>query len=139
MNRAVLDSNVYISALLFGGIPRAVVELAQLGEFESFVSAPLIQEIEEVLKKKFLWPDSMIRRAAVKTWRAAHIIKTESEVDECVDPGDNRVLECALTAQADFIVTGDRHLLHLHPYRDIQILNPRQFLDADARRSRLPL
>ena len=81
----------------------------------------------------------MVRRAAAKTWRAAHIIKTESEVNDCSDADDNRVLECALTAHAGFIVTGDRHLLRLHPYRNIQILNPRQFLDADAQRSRLPL
>jgi hypothetical protein len=57
MIRVVLDSNVYILALLFGGTPRAVVELAQLREFELFASEPLIDEIEEVLKAKFHWSE----------------------------------------------------------------------------------
>jgi putative PIN family toxin of toxin-antitoxin system len=128
MIRVVLDSNVYISALLFGGTPRAVVELAQLREFELFVSEPLIDEIEEVLKAKFHWTESLVRRAAATTWRTATVVKAEIELDDCADPDDNRILECALFARADFIVTGDRHLLRLHPYRGIQILRPREFL-----------
>ena len=139
MIRVVLDSNVYVSAVLFGGNPRAVIELAQVGAFETFISAPLIQEIEDVLKEKFSWQEILVRRAAVRTWRAARVVKVEIEVDGCPDPDDNRVLECALTARAAFIVTGHRHLLRLNPYRHIQILTPRQFLELDARTPRLSL
>lgn len=132
MIRVVLDSNVYVSAVLFGGNPRSVIELAQLGGFEIFISVPLIQEIEEVLKEKFLWHDAMVRRAAAKTWRAASIVMPDVEVDDCADADDNRILECALTAHAGFIVTGDRHLLRLHPYRGIRVLSPRQFLERTS-------
>jgi putative PIN family toxin of toxin-antitoxin system len=118
MIRVVLDSNVYLSALLFGGNPRTVLELAQARAFGLVISMSIIQEIESVLKTKFLWTDTMIRRAAAETWGTAHKVKPEMKVDDCVDPDDNRVLECALASNAGFIVTGDRHLLRLTPFRD---------------------
>ena len=136
MTPVVLDSNVWISALLFGGNPRAIVELAEAGEIQAFVSIELIEEVEETLRVKFRWPDSRIRKAAAQAWRAATLIRPGFELADCADPDDNRILECAVASSAQSIVTGDRHLLALHPYRGVFILTPKQFLDA-ARRLRI--
>lgn len=130
MIRVVLDSNVYISALLFGGNPRKIVELAQTGAFHTFTSSPIVAEIEEVLRRKFAWREARIRAAADATWRIATQVECGEELTDCPDPDDNRVLECAIAGRAHFIITGDRDLLELHPYRRVSIVSPRVFLDA---------
>jgi putative PIN family toxin of toxin-antitoxin system len=126
----VLDSNIYISALLFGGNPRSVVELAQMGAFQAFSPEHIGAEVEEVLRRKFAWRETRIQAAANATWRTAIQTGPTARIADCPDPDDNRVLECAVAARAHFIVTGDRHLLDLNPYRRISIVSPRQFLDA---------
>ncbi len=130
MTRVVLDSNVWISALLFGGNPRAIAELAEAGHIECFTSRAIIGEIEETLWRKFEWSETRIRDAAAMMGRGAIRVAPGPELTDCPDPDDNRVLECAVGARAQFLVTGDRHLLMLHPYRAISIVTSRQFLDA---------
>ncbi len=129
MIRAVLDSNVYISAVLFGGNPRAILQLAERRVVTCFTSMHIVEEIEGTLESKFQWNETRIRRLGRRAWRAARLVETHIRLSDCADPDDNRILECALSARADFIVTGDRHLLVLNPYRDIQIVRPREFLD----------
>jgi uncharacterized protein len=131
MIRAVLDSNVYISALLFGGNPRHIVELAEHGLIELATSHPIKAEVERVLATKFAWPVERIARAAEQLWSFSRNVATRQTVTDCADPDDNRVLECALDGHATVIVTGDAHLLKLHPYRNIPILKPKQFLDSE--------
>ena len=126
----VFDSNVYVSALVFGGIPRRVVEGAELNLFELSVSDPIKADVERVLAVKFAWPEERIREATSYLWSLAHHVVPKQTVRDCVDPDDNRILECALEANAQVIVTGDNHLLRLNPYREILILTPRRFIEA---------
>jgi putative PIN family toxin of toxin-antitoxin system len=130
MIRVVLDSNVYISALLFGGNPRRVIVLAERGLIEIYASEALRIEVERVLAVKFRWPTRRVLNAANYFWSLTHSIEPQTIVNDCVDPDDNCVLECAMEAYADWIVTGDQHLLALHPYQEIAIVTPRQFLDS---------
>ncbi|HTR37475.1 MAG TPA: putative toxin-antitoxin system toxin component, PIN family [Bryobacteraceae bacterium] len=130
MISAVLDCNVYISALVFGGNPRKIIELAQQGAFEIHISPPIRRDVERVMEIKFQWPKARIREATSYLWTLAQPVVPRHSVADCVDPDDNRVLECALETKADVIVTGDRHLLQLHPYRGISILAPKRFLEA---------
>jgi uncharacterized protein len=124
-----LDSNVYISALLFGGNPRLVIECAEAGLFELAVSLPIRTEVERVLRSKFRWPPPRVHEAARHLWSLATTVSPSPTVADCSDPDDNRVLECAMEASALAIVTGDAHLLELHPYRGIAILTPKEFLE----------
>ena len=126
----VLDSDVYVSALIFGGNPRTVLGLAEQGLFELSVSEPIKAEVERILSEKFSWPKDRIDSAASYLWTLAHSTNPKQTIADCSDPDDNRVLECALEADARMIVTGDAHLLKLHPYREISILTPKQFLEA---------
>jgi putative PIN family toxin of toxin-antitoxin system len=126
----VLDSNIYVSALVFGGNPRAILELAEERLFEVSVSDAIKADVERVLGLKFSWPKERISDATAYLWTLAHAISPQQTVSDCTDPDDNRVLECALEAHAQAIITGDNHLLKLHPYREISILTPKQFLEA---------
>jgi putative PIN family toxin of toxin-antitoxin system len=126
----VLDSNVYVSALVYGGNPRAILELAEHGLFEVSVSDPIKADVQRVLGLKFSWSKTRIDDATDYLWPLTHDTIPQQNVTDCIDPDDNCVLECALESHARVIVTGDNHLLKLHPYRDISILTPKQFLEA---------
>jgi putative PIN family toxin of toxin-antitoxin system len=125
----VLDSNVYVSALLFGGNPRAVVECAEDRLIQLSISLPIRTEVERILAEKFSWPQKRIREVTSYLWSLAHSVTPQQTVTDCSDPDDNRILECALAADAAVIVTGDGHLLKLHPFRGIAILTSKQFLE----------
>jgi uncharacterized protein len=132
MIAVVLDSNVYISALLFGGIPRRIIELAELGLVELYSSKELQAEVKRVLIAKFRWPQARAAVATAYLESLTRCIRPKYQVNDCSDPDDNRVLECAIEAKAKWVVTGDQHLLALHPYRNIAIVTPRQFLESEA-------
>jgi uncharacterized protein len=126
----VLDSNVYISAVVFGGNPRLMLELAENNVLRVLVSYEIKREVERILAVKFSWPKGQIERLATHLWSVTRPTVPRFVVNDCSDPDDNRVLECALQGEAQFIVTGDKHLLDLDPYRGIRILKPKDFLEA---------
>jgi putative PIN family toxin of toxin-antitoxin system len=130
MIKAVADTNVYISAILFGGKSEAVRKLAREGNVELLISESILAEIAGVLKRKFHWLDWQISEAMRDIRSITTLITpafTLSVIKE--DEPDNRVLECAVEGQASYIVSGDEH--HLQPlkeYKGITILSPTQFL-----------
>lgn len=130
MTRATLDSNVYVSAYVFGGKPGRVIELATEGVIAISVSDSILVEIRRVLITKFGWS---AERAddVVATIEATAAATAPTEVLDVVDrdPDDNRVLECATAAQSEFIVTGDSDLLTLGSFRGIAIVTVASFLE----------
>jgi uncharacterized protein len=131
MIRVVIDTNVYISALMFGGLPGFLFDLAFLQSFVLILSPALLDELDEKLRLKF----EVSAEDAAMTRAKLHSVARIVEPDEILhvieeDPDDNRVLECAVKGQADTIVSGDRHLLRLAHYRGISIVTVRQFIDA---------
>lgn len=128
--RAVLDTNVVVSALLWGGTPERLIEAAGEGPLELFTSGPLLAELAGILTRpKFA---ALLRR---RTLSAADILARYRELAETVevaalseaalrDPDDAVVLACAAAARADVIVSGDGDLLALATFRDIPILTP---------------
>jgi putative PIN family toxin of toxin-antitoxin system len=129
--RVVLDTNIYISALNFGGTPEQVLTLARKGRMELFISAPILNEIERVLRRKFKWPMNRIGEASALLKEFATIVEPVERVSAIAkDEPDNRVLECAAAAKANVIVSGDSHLRELGNFRGIRILSPRAFLDT---------
>ena len=92
---AVLDSNVYLSAVLFGGNPRAILEAARAGIFEPISSPVIGAEIERVLREKFGWPEERIEEAGTMLWRQAVQVTPTVRIEDCSALDDNRVLEGA--------------------------------------------
>jgi len=129
--RVVLDSNVYISAFLFGGMPGRAVGHVIEGAVECFVSLAILDEIRGVLQRpKFGLSAEQALSIVEEIHALCHVVTPSVEVDEIApDPDDNRVLECALAARADTIVSGDSHLLSLKPWRGIAIFDPAAFVE----------
>ena len=119
----------------FGGRADDVLALARAGVIEIYISPAIIDEIAGVLARKFGWSASRIREAtrAINDFTVLiHPTERVSLVRE--DEADNRILECAVTAAAETIATGDRHLLKLQRFRAIRITTPSELLDPEARR-----
>lgn len=129
--RLVLDTNVIISAVHFGGPPEELLLLANHGDIGLFLSTFILEETARVLEEKLLWEKRRISRLIDALREVAAIIEPESELNAVAgDDSDNRILACAVDAKADFLVTGDkRRLLPLGRYKGIRILTPRECLD----------
>jgi putative PIN family toxin of toxin-antitoxin system len=129
VTRVTLDSNVYLSGFVFGGKPKRVLEMAIDGEIEVAVSDPIIQEVRRHLLGKFGWSEPRAAEAVESiTEFAKHVTPTEAIDTVPTDPDDNRVLECAVSAGSQTIVTGDDDLLRLVGFRGIEIVRVADFL-----------
>lgn len=135
MIRVVTDTNIFISALMFGGLPGTFLDLAFVKSFQLVTSPVLLEELDEKLRKKFdiSGEDAVLIRARLE--RCALVV-TPGFVLEVIkeDPDDDRVLECAVAGEADYLVSGDRHLLKLGSYEGTPIMTVRQFMDATLTR-----
>ncbi len=131
MTRVTLDSNIYLSALVFGGKPMRLIEMAVEGEIEVAISDPIIEEVRGNLQKKFGWSDARAAEAIdTITAFTRHVIPTGIINAVPSDPDDDRVLECAIAASSEVIVSGDADLLRLGGYGGIRILKVAEFLSA---------
>jgi putative PIN family toxin of toxin-antitoxin system len=127
--RVVADTNVFLSALVFGGPPEEIIDLARRGQIELLVSSQILLELANVLKSKFEWRDADVADAIRTIGYCSTLVKPGVVITAAKDDPDNRVLECAVACEADFIVSGDHHLLELESYRGIRILKARGLLD----------
>ncbi len=129
--KAILDTNVLISAYVFpGGKPEAVYRPALEGQLEIGTSLPLLAELGRVLGQKFGWTPDRVEAAVAQMTRVASVIKPVETVQVVIaDPADDRVLEAARAFGAEVIVSGDRHLLDLGTWSDIEIMSPAVFID----------
>ena len=127
----VLDTNIYISALNFGGLPFRFIQLAIEDSIALFISREIITEILGVLRQKFHYSSPKLDQVETLLLDTCQLIAPQIPVKTIkVDPTDNRILECALEAKVDFIISGDKkHLLKLKHFRSIPIFSPKQFLD----------
>jgi putative PIN family toxin of toxin-antitoxin system len=129
--RVVADTNVYISAILFGGTCEAILALARAGVVDLFLCPAIQGELKFVLAHTFGWAEPQVREALAEVNALASLRRPSIKLSGIVahDP-DHRILECALAADADFLVTGDKkHLQPLKTFRAVRIVSPREFLD----------
>jgi len=124
--KAILDTNVLISAYVFpGGKPEAVYRLALEGRLEIGTSLTLLAEFGRVLSQKFGWIPDQVEAAVAQVTRIAAVVEPSETIQVIrADPADDRVLEAARAFGADVIVSGDRHLLDLGAWSEIEIISP---------------
>lgn len=128
----VLDTNVYISALVSpGGICDQSIRTVRAVNVQCFVSPDILTEFKKVLIEKFELNDDEATDACDRVLAIAKIVYPRFRVNEIKSPdADNRILECALEVKAKLVVTGDkRHILPLKSFHGIQIVSPAEFLD----------
>jgi len=137
--RLVLDTNIVASGLLWGGNPAQLLDTAQLGEIELFTSRPLLAELSNILvRRKFakaVEASGLSIEALVLGYVELTTVVRPAAIAAAVaaDPTDDQVLACAVSAQADLIVSGDRHLLDLGgTYQGIRIVTPAEAVQLIA-------
>ena len=124
--RLVLDTNVFVSAILFGGKPGRIISAIQGGKGRLLLSAPVLKEYVRVLAyPKFeLSPADIRRLVQDELIPRSEPVRVSTKVRVIrEDPSDDKFLELAIDGKADFIISGDRHILALKTYCGISILS----------------
>ena len=127
--KIVLDTNVFVSALFWNGNERQVLNKCRTKELELIISPDILNEIDMVLERKFSVPEDRRGDYLRNIILASRLVFPTSRIEAIKsDITDNRILECAVDGGADFIISGDGHLLSLEAYEGIEILNASTFL-----------
>jgi putative PIN family toxin of toxin-antitoxin system len=129
MLRVVLDTNIFITALISSGSKAEEVYLLAIeGKVELYTSLAILAETAGRLKDKFVWEYEKIEAAIKHISKGVMVIKPKVKLQILVDMLDNRILECAKESGAHLIVTGDKHLLGLKEFEGIGITRIGGFL-----------
>ena len=138
MIRAVIDANVFVSALLTpGSNASAILDLVRANKVELLVSQSILAEIELVLqypklRKRHRMSPKQIREFLNAYAQISQITEEKIEVSAIKDdPADDKYLACAIEGGANFIISGDHHLTDLKTYRGIRIVTPAAFLELN--------
>lgn len=128
--KVVIDTNVMISAFGWHGKPEDIIKLATTDRIKNFISLEMLAELRKVVAYPKLNFSETLQAEVIETvFSASSIVSVNESINVIVDdPPDNRVLECALSANVDFIISGDKHLLNLKAFQGIEILSPEDFL-----------
>jgi len=129
--KIVMDANIFISSFFWGGNPRSVLKRVIAGADELFITKEILDEIEVVMgrpkfhadKEKIIYFINSIEEIGNKIVPKKHI-KNDSR-----DKTDNKYLECGITADVDYIISGDIHLLELIEYENIKIVTAKNYLE----------
>ena len=127
--RVVLDTNIVISSL-WGGHPGRIMDLWKNSRFHLLISGPILREYLDVLARFGLTEEQVKERGLlfVESPCSIWVRPTRSASVVTEDPSDNRFLECAIAGDADFIVSGDHHLLSIKRFHGIPIIKAKEFL-----------
>ena len=127
--KVVLDTNIYIAAALQDGLSRDIFEfISNNATFILIISEEILLELSNKLKTKFNWSEDRMNfyLRDVRSW--VEIVQgTEGLSIITRDPGDNKILECAVAGEADLIVTLDQDLIKLKKFKGIGIVHPKTF------------
>ena len=131
MLKFVFDTNVFVSALMSKrGNPALLLD--RVGKsYTLFISKDILSELKDVISRdKFGYTDIEVNTFVEAIISFADVVNPEVEIDAIkADPDDNKILECAVTSGASYIVSGDKHLLELTEYGKIKIITPKAALD----------
>src|SRR3989338_5958904 len=132
--KVVIDSNVIISApLAKESNPAKIFEFLTQDEIKNFSSEDIIKEITEVFQRdkiKKILPSHKSKFIIEQFKKCSTLIKPSVKLSVITDDiADNKILECAVTAKADYIISGDEHLIKIKQYKNIKIVPPKEFID----------
>jgi len=133
--RVVLDTNVIVSGVISEhGAPRRIIQAWQAQQFTLLTSTLIVAEVSRVLRYPRIQETYRLSEADLALVREtllndALVLQDLYQVARSRDPDDNILLACALEGRADYLVSGDPHLLEIKYYHGVQIVTPRQFLE----------
>ena len=136
MLSVTLDTNIYVSALEFGGLGARLLGMARAGMFRIDVSDAILDEVVTVLRDDFRWEGYRLHFAREQIADMANRVVPLHELDVIKeDPDDNRILECAVEAKSSFIVSWDKDLLRLGNYGEVRMVTAKGFMETMVPRS----
>ena len=130
MIKIVLDTNILISAILFGGNPRKILSLIIDKKIQGFISPFIIFELKEVLRKKFNFSLEILEELEELIKEKFIIVYPKKNINLIKEVlADNIILECAIETKADFLISGDtKHILKLKKINKTKIVSANEFL-----------
>jgi len=126
--RVLLDTNVLISAIVYGGKPKEIISFVIGRKIAAITSPVLLGELQDVLVKKFGFSTAKSELLRQKIRKSFIIIHPTRKLSVLKDDPDNRVLEAAIAGGCQYLITGDKELLTLKRYKSIKIVTPAQYL-----------
>ncbi|MBC7334181.1 MAG: putative toxin-antitoxin system toxin component, PIN family [Actinobacteria bacterium] len=128
--KVVLDTNVFISAILFKGKPAKIFEMGIFeGKIEISISPEILAELVGKLKYKFGIDESLLIEIKDYLSSKLNYILPEYETRICRDTDDNKIIDLAISSNSNYIITGDKDLLEIKKYKGVRIVRPEEFLD----------
>jgi len=131
MLRILLDTNVYISAILFKGKPRQILQELVDERVTAFTSNEILKELEDTLSKpKFKLTNDFVQIVLSEIRDITKLISTSPLKNylDLRDRNDYHILEAAFSAKIDYLITGDKDLLSLKKISEFKIVSPEEFL-----------
>ena len=128
--KIVIDTNVLISAAFFGGIPRKVIQTVVEGKTIACANKLIVNEYEEIKEEMILYKKGNLRDDIFDSYlKKIKMFDVVTVVDICRDPDDNKFIACAVDAKAIYIVSGDKDLLTVEKYDEIEIVTAKEFYE----------
>ena len=128
--RIVIDTNVLISGVFFGGFPRKILSAVVSQEITACATIEIINEYEEIVQEMINRKQGHINKTILSPLiKSMEIIEPITHVEICRDPDDNKFLECAKDSHALYIVSGDKDLLIIEQFGNIQIVTAKDFCE----------
>jgi len=132
--KIVLDTNVLVSGVFWGGIPEKILESIVAGDVVLYASQDMVREYFRILDKIGKKNTDLIGQWKILLIELIKIVEPKVKIKSCRDACDNMFLECAVTAKAQYIISGDDDLLSMKEINGIQIVTPREYLNANKKR-----
>ncbi len=128
--KVVLDTNVLVSGIFFGGLPHRILEAWRDGKIQLLLSPAILEEYRRVMTELALQFPEIEVEGLIEFMTVHSEIVLPSPLPSVIqmDPSDDKFLECAVAGGATCIVTGDGHLLELLKFREVSLLKPREFV-----------
>ena len=135
MIKTVIDTNVFVSGIFWKGPPHQVLEAWQENRFRLVISLPIMEEYRRVVRElaSIHHEIGIDRILELVELHADAVVPLEFLKPVCADPDDDKFLAAALTAGAQFVVSGDKALLATNGYKGLRVLSPRKYLVALGR------
>ena len=127
--KVILDTNIFISGLFWKGDSYKILMLWKDKKFQLVTSKEIIDEIIRVLKDfKIRLPDDILKELINLIIKNSIFVKPKERFNVSIDKGDNKFIDAAFEANADYIISQDKDLLNLKEFKNIKIINPKEFL-----------
>ena len=127
--KIVLDTNVLISGIFWGGHPKKILEMVVKGTVKLYATESIVKEYFRIIEKIGKKNPSIVNEWKMLLLDLLNIVEATEEISICRDEYDDMFIECAVACGAKYIVSGDEDLLVLEKYREIQIITPKKYLE----------